>query len=745
MSIWNNALSTSADWNTPANWSPSGVPNSTTAIATIANSYSQPQTINISQYFQVNSIKFNGSSSNAIIVGSSGSLNFTSANSSVKAALHVSNINSTTTINCAIQLNSDLVITVDAGCTLNIGGTIGGSYLLSFSGTGTVNFTSANSQINNCNIVQTSDLTLNVNTGCILDINANLSEASSTSPCSLTCNGQFIFNGTCIFSKVFTINGNVTMNHSNSIIPSSQVTITENSTLLYRGGDSNLSIALAGSGIFTNNTACNFTQSGNNIFTGTINNSGGGTFTCTDTSPNFNPTTAIGYSALIYDYSNAPINNLTINAAISINGSTCLKTIGIANVTLTGEVTSANSAMIIDGSLTLANNCTTSLAMTSSKILTINNGAIFAGQLQSMPAKIILNGTISMSELQIQSPCILSGSGSVIGQVDMYSGSTFSPELLNVGSLVLYNGSNFECKIINNSSTVRGVDYGAVNITGGGGMSNYGAALKISTLNTTIFNNNFWSNSELFNFIQNTGGGNINGNGFSSVNLYINGINQNSTNGPNGHFSIILNSLATQYNLQWTANARRGMMSSTYTAPTNASAGGDPHITTINGETYKLLNIEMCAEMYNNDELVINTEMKTLPFNFWKGEKYEDIVNSTYMHKTRISINNNVLIIDNHTLDILHNHGVLDYSFVDYDPDIYCCLGTDYIRGSFRAKLLSFKTTKLGEVQLAFVTVNDDTVVNDMCLFANPALLTVPALGAFVSENSVKWGANFSY
>jgi hypothetical protein len=177
----------------------------------------------------------------------------------------------------------------------------------------------------------------------------------------------------------------------------------------------------------------------------------------------------------------------------------------------------------------------------------------------------------------------------------------------------------------------------------------------------------------------------------------------------------------------------------------DASSGGDPHITTIRGEHYTLPNLQKSAEMYNNGELKIETQMKTMPLNYWRDYVTDMVRDSTYMSQTRITLGNSELVVSNHNLNVVSDKGKINYTLVDYNPINYRCYGKTIMSTDFRAKLLTVKTEKLGEVKIILVKLRDDTIINDMRFMANPRLLIVPASGALMSSKNVKWGDSFFY
>lgn len=382
------------------------------------------------------------------------------------------------------------------------------------------------------------------------------------------------------------------------------------------------------------------------------------------------------------------------------------------------------------------------ISSTIDTIITVNGPGIvvFSGN-NTFSGQIVINRS---SQLQITSGdgsianCNLvtvngsfTGSGTV-KNILVQSGGTISYILLTVtGNLTLASGSIFAWWLFLSSI----MTLCSINVHGNI-YTDPTATFQITIANTVDFTSSFWAshnNTPIISWDALDTTGLIN-NTFSNVTLVINGAHRQNLRGPSGTagaFSI--SQTAKNINVYWL---------------TDSGGAGDPHITTISGRTYNLPNFEKCAEMYNNGELSINTEMKTMPRDFWPEDMIQMVINSTYLHKTRIRIDSNdnsELIIDNHNLDIISYKGTIKYSFEDYDTESYHCIGINFCHGSFRAKLLTFTTKKLGIQQIAFVTFKDKTVVNDMCLLANSSLRTVIATGALVNENHVKWSDNFSY
>jgi hypothetical protein len=177
------------------------------------------------------------------------------------------------------------------------------------------------------------------------------------------------------------------------------------------------------------------------------------------------------------------------------------------------------------------------------------------------------------------------------------------------------------------------------------------------------------------------------------------------------------------------------------------SSGGDPHVTTIRGDSYWIPNIEKSLCMYDNGEIRVETLMKRMPWNFWKRPVVEKIVKeSTYLTQTVIKLNGEHIVISNRTLDVLNVSEGTEYSYTPYDFDHYHCYGKTIRRGDFAAKCLTIKTKKVSVFSILFVKLKDDTIITDMKILANPQLLAVPATGALVRKSNVhEWLPPFFY
>jgi hypothetical protein len=136
--------------------------------------------------------------------------------------------------------------------------------------------------------------------------------------------------------------------------------------------------------------------------------------------------------------------------------------------------------------------------------------------------------------------------------------------------------------------------------------------------------------------------------------------------------------------------------------------------------------------------------MKTMPWKFWNYNVGMAVRKSTYMYKTLIRIGENEIMIDNHSLNVHRMKGNLEYLFDDHDMDSYFCYGKESKRGTFKAKLLTLITEKLKIIKIVFVTLNDKTIINDMRFLSNPYLLEVPATGALIDQENIRWSDNFS-
>lgn len=531
------------------------------------------------------------------------------------------------------------------------------------------------------------------------------------------------------------VNGNLNINDGGSLLYNGNLLINATGVVSYNlTADLSFEINLSGLGTLVKNgtntmNPFSISQIGGNstLFNGTvIVNSG----LFNVTTPLFNPGSIINNSNSPVTY-NFTASNFTLNSAVSGNGnsSIILHLSGISLVTFNG-VLSLPGTINCDNSVIINNYC--SLNVTSTGYTIGKNGIVTS----PLPSKSITINGQATSALLLLSGFTLTGTGTLASLI-MQSGSIFapgnSPGLFTItGNLSIGAGAILQWEISdnNNSSSNRGVLYDAIDVYGSVSIDS-AAQLQILAYSNVNFTNSFWKTQQLWNMIQ--AGGTIN-NKFSLINLSINGTSMNSARASNGQFYNLLNTTSNNLTLDWLADF---------------GAGGDPHITTVSGEVYTLPNIQRCAVLYDNGELTIETEMKTMPWSFWNKAVGLAVRKSTYMNQTRIKVNNNNIIINNHSLEVLSYTGstgdMVDYTYTAYDPDSYYCYGKTSIRGSFRAKLLSIKTEKLGTLQIAFVSLDDTTIINDMKLLAHPELLIVHASGALISKDNIKWIDNFSY
>jgi autotransporter-associated beta strand protein len=406
-----------------------------------------------------------------------------------------------------------------------------------------------------------------------------------------------------------------------------------------------------------------------------------------------------------------------------------LNVTGVTSLTFTGDVTATNN-ISYNGNLTVGGQFNASIATPISNILTILPTGNYNSVINIISgATLIVNGNVSQN-LTIPNGCILKGNGTVAGTI-IQSGGILSvgnsPGLLTVnGDLALASNTLVIWEIATNSNSAedRGISYDGINIVGNLSID-YLTNLQVHVFSPVNFSDSFWNKQRLWTFIQ--AGGYINRD-FQNIELWINGINNMSPRYGIGEFYSLLRNI-NRITIGWVVDA---------------GAGGDPYITTLAGDVYTLPNIQQTAEIYNNGELTINSQMKTMPWKFWTGNVGLAVRKSTYMYKTRINIYENELIIDNHTLEMQLTNNNIKYSYEDCDMDSYSCYGRESTRGMFKAKILTLETDKLKTLKIVFVTLDDKTIINDMRILAHPALLEIPATGALMSSKDVKWTENFS-
>jgi hypothetical protein len=355
---------------------------------------------------------------------------------------------------------------------------------------------------------------------------------------------------------------------------------------------------------------------------------------------------------------------------------------------------------------------------------------------------LTINGTLS-SPIIVPSGCTLRGTGTVTSPIIQTGGKLAvgnSPGIMTIaGDLNCQAGSIVEWELTanNNLDSNRGILYDGINVSGSVYI-NASVRLEISVYDLVDFTNIFWTSRRLWNMIQANG---IIDRDFSVVRVLVNGVSQDWARTPTGgEFYTTLSTNPTRLMVYYISDPK---------------VGGDPHITTIHGEMYTLDNVCKSMTMYDNGELLIDTQMMHMPLNYWGGEVCEIVKGSTYMSQTRIRINSNnnisnnpsncsQIVLNNHNLDVVM-HRKISYKFTDYNAESYHCYGKVIPKKEFRAKVLSLHTEKLGEVRLLFVVLSDKTIVNDLRFMANPKLFDVPATGALVSSEDVKWSNMFFY
>lgn len=168
---------------------------------------------------------------------------------------------------------------------------------------------------------------------------------------------------------------------------------------------------------------------------------------------------------------------------------------------------------------------------------------------------------------------------------------------------------------------------------------------------------------------------------------------------------------------------------------------GDPHITTIRGVNYLLPHIESILAMYDNDELLINTEMKR--FAAYAEDPNPVLQKSTFMNRTAFILHRKTamleyVVIDNHSLEVLEQSspslvnirvGGLTSTTADGFPT--------------QKRLVQVKSTKLGTTKITFLSMptNRDKL-NEMTITEAYAWQWSPAIGAMLTEGNFVWKQN---
>jgi autotransporter-associated beta strand protein len=515
----------------------------------------------------------------------------------------------------------------------------------------------------------------------------------------------------------------------NSTSMSSAIQI--DATLIYNSGqDAIQSNIITGNGVLEFDGIGKITLTGASNFTGTIITSAlsGGLVINTSS---FSASNIINNSSHNIEF-NSSISDFVLNSII--DGTSA----NIMNITSSGSFTFynnvlANGIILCNCNLSIKRIFNATLSQIS-KTVSIMQSANCSKSINLLSGStLVVNGIIS-SDLIIPNSCTLKGTGTIASTIIQTGGIldvADSLGILNInGNLTLNANSVIMWKIISNSNNLndRGTSYNGININGNLSIDPY-AKLQINSTNGVYFLNSFWTKLKLWNFIITSGSIDR---AFSNIELWNNNINTTSTRAGHGEFNSIIQN-ANTLAIQWLLDS---------------GAGGDPYITTISGDVYTLPNIQRTVEIYNNGELKIYTNMKTMPWKFWDYNVGLTVRKSTYMYKTLISIGENEIMIDNHSLElqtIKTIKGINFYTFDDYDIDNYYCYGRNSKRGTFKAKLLTLITNKLGIVKIVFVTLDDKTIINDMRILANSKLLEHSATGALISCENIKWSDIIEY
>lgn len=176
---------------------------------------------------------------------------------------------------------------------------------------------------------------------------------------------------------------------------------------------------------------------------------------------------------------------------------------------------------------------------------------------------------------------------------------------------------------------------------------------------------------------------------------------------------------------------------------------GDPHIKTIYNFKYDLPNTPSIYQLYNDGEVIINTQTDY----FYMNNGLPDFENLTFMHFVSISVRDKgYIIIDMYHPDTYYVYGYnnkfikvsdhISFTFSDVSnlssakdnrAEYAKLMGTN----QFIMKYINFKTNLLGtaSLELVFIPHRKD-IVNSVSLLSNNLLMT-SAKGALISPKQV--------
>jgi hypothetical protein len=508
--------------------------------------------------------------------------------------------------------------------------------------------------------------------------------------------------------------GLVTLNSDNS------TNLLINGTLIFnQGSNANESNIITGNGMLVHAGMYALTLNSAQGFSGTIKHLGSGNL-------------ILNSSGVLL--ATAIVNNSSSNTPITITNSN-----PYSASTITCSISGSSSNMLTvppsNHLIMSASNTFSGIVHVESAVLELTTtytynfpitfGASLGGSL------LMMNGNM-LYDITINAGASVSGYGSVMDMQIMNGGTLLinpngpSNTSLSVGGNLVLDAGSICSWDLNASSTVQPGDSCNISVTGNITLSP-SALLRIN-IGNALFNNTFWTGIHTWNIFVALFPGTISSYFTdSNIKVYVGGNYDPFTPAGNsqGRFFSSLTSASQILLITWVPSS---------------SIGGDPHVTTITGECYVTENNEQTLVMYDNGEMCIETQMRKMPSNYWNESVTQTVRDSTYMHRTRITIGSSSLVLNNHTLCITSkiNTG-MRYNLSCYNPDVYVCYGKTIVRGEFKAKQLCIETKKLGKVNILLVQLNDSTIINDMRFIISPVILSTSAHGALVSSKDVEW------
>ncbi len=472
---------TSNSWYTSANWSPSGRPNSNTAVAIFDGSngtQGQYTTPDLGNTRTLNGLRFATNAISYQINGANRTLTMSSG--SVGAAAYIQQQSSNTqTLNFStLQLNTNTVFDVTGSGNLVVNANITGStnFIKDGMGSGRVILNNANSSFSGGVYVNNGILQLAV-ANPFGSLNANGFTVSSGATLELTNNAAVSDNvtvagtgyggigGIHVASGSSTLTGNVTVSGSPTtfnvesganLSVSGPVSISSNSLTLEGAGNSSVSGNISGTGSVTVAGTGTVTLSGSNSFTGGAIASSGTMAITGAGALGTGVTTVQSGATLSLAGSGMSINNTISLAGTGVAGNGAIENTAGNNNTITGAInlfansrlqTDSGATTNINGGITFGYN-----TLTVGGVGTTNFGGGLVSTTGSQISKVDA-GTLAFNQAFNFSGTITLNGG--VLDLTQAAGSSITSLVINGGTVLLSGGIyNITNLTVNGTSTI---------------------------------------------------------------------------------------------------------------------------------------------------------------------------------------------------------------------------------------------------------------------------------------------------